>query len=71
LLSHVLHLSDKGRIHPAKLRAPFVEDCAAHAMRAKQLRNGRATYSLLQNRMICASLYRPFFIVNLLRYLAE
>jgi hypothetical protein len=50
LLSHVLHFRDQGHIHPAKLRPPFVEACAAHAMRAKQLRDGRATFRLLQNR---------------------
>jgi len=71
LFGHVLHLCDEGGIHAAKLGPPLVEAGAAHPMLSAKLRDGRTPSACFKMPIICASLYRAVFIVNLLRYLAE
>jgi hypothetical protein len=76
----ILHLSNQGRIHAAKLGPPFVK-AGAVSPRYKYClptngiipcsRQSSETGVRPSTAMICASLNRPFFIVNLLRYLAE
>jgi hypothetical protein len=55
----------------AELGTPLVKARATHPVLGAQLRNWHTAFYLLQHAMICASLNRPFFIVNPLRYLAE
>ncbi len=50
LVLNGLHLADHRRIHPAKLRSPFVERRAAHAMLATELRHRDTAIRLAKDR---------------------
>ena len=71
LFDHVLHLSNQKSIHSTKLGPTLIKTRAAHPMLPTQLGNGHSTPASFKMLIICASLYRPVFIKNLLRYLTE